>query len=68
VARASGPEPATSAHRVTPLLPPRGSAAGIAAWQRELAAALGAGVIGFGLGWRTLDRRIRRKYGGLKIY
>jgi hypothetical protein len=25
-------------------------------------------VVGFVLGWRTLDRRIRRKYGGLKIY
>jgi Bacterial SH3 domain len=23
---------------------------------------------GFALGWRTLDRSIRRKYGGLKIY
>jgi len=23
---------------------------------------------GFLLGWRTLDRRIRRKYGGLRIY
>jgi len=28
-------------------------------------AALG---LGFALGWRTLDRSIRRKYGGLKIY
>ncbi len=30
-----------------------------------------AGVMlfgGFALGWRTLDRRIRRRYGGLKIY
>jgi membrane protein DedA with SNARE-associated domain len=25
-------------------------------------------ALGFLLGWRTLDRRIRRKYGGLKIY
>jgi len=24
--------------------------------------------VGFVAGWRTLDRRIRRKYGGLKIY
>jgi len=24
--------------------------------------------LGFILGWRTLDRRIRRKYGGLRIY
>jgi hypothetical protein len=33
---------------------------------------LGTGVVmliaGFALGWRTLDRRIRRKYGGLRIY
>jgi len=28
-------------------------------------AALG---LGFGLGWRALDRRIRSKYGGLRIY
>ena len=25
-------------------------------------------VAGFVLGWKALDRRIRRKYGGLKIY
>jgi hypothetical protein len=25
-------------------------------------------LVGFVAGWRTLDRRIRRKYGGLKIY
>jgi hypothetical protein len=25
-------------------------------------------LVGFIAGWRTLDRRIRRKYGGLKIY
>jgi hypothetical protein len=25
-------------------------------------------LAGFALGWRTLDRRIRRKYGGLRIY
>jgi hypothetical protein len=34
--------------------------------------ALGAGVAGLGLGfvlgWRVLDRNIRRKYGGLRIY
>ena len=34
-----------------------------------LAGAGAAGlVVGFFLGWRTLDRRIRKKYGGLKIY
>ena len=34
--------------------------------------ALGAGIAGLGLGfvlgWRILDRNIRRKYGGLRIY
>ena len=25
-------------------------------------------LVGFAAGWRTLDRRIRQKYGGLKIY
>jgi hypothetical protein len=25
-------------------------------------------IAGFALGWRMLDRRIRRKYGGLRIY
>jgi hypothetical protein len=35
-------------------------------------AVLGVGAVmllsGFIVGWKTLDRRIRRKYGGLKIY
>ncbi len=31
-------------------------------------AALAGLALGFALGWRTLDRSIRRKYGGLKIY
>ena len=25
-------------------------------------------ILGFVIGWRTLDRRIRKKYGGLRIY
>jgi hypothetical protein len=39
---------------------------------RAWAWALGAGCaglgLGFALGWRILDRNIRRKYGGLRIY
>lgn len=42
------------------------SAHGIWGWL-ALAAAL-ALAAGFVLGWRVLDRRIRRKYGGLRIY
>jgi phosphate/sulfate permease len=37
-------------------------------WGWVLGAAAVALVIGFMLGWRTLDRRIRKKYGGLRIY
>jgi hypothetical protein len=67
-ARAAAPGQSASGYRVAPLLPLSSSEPGFPAWQRELAAAVGACVLGFGLGWRTLDRRIRRKYGGLKIY
>ena len=38
------------------------------AWAWALAGALVGLGGGFALGWRTLDRSIRRKYGGLKIY
>jgi hypothetical protein len=38
------------------------------AWGWLVMVALGALVAGFVLGWRVLDRRIRRKYGGLRIY
>jgi hypothetical protein len=37
-------------------------------WLWTGVAALIALAIGFGLGWRVLDRRIRAKYGGLRIY
>jgi hypothetical protein len=37
-------------------------------WGWVLGASMLALVIGFMLGWRTLDRRIRKKYGGLRIY
>lgn len=38
------------------------------AWLWLAVAALLALALGFVLGWRVLDRRIRRKYGGLRIY
>jgi hypothetical protein len=37
-------------------------------WAWVSLTALAALALGFALGWRTLDRSIRRKYGGLKIY
>lgn len=37
-------------------------------WQWLLGAFVLALPIGFFAGWRVLDRRIRRKYGGLRIY
>ena len=41
------------------------AAAAVGLGERNGARAL---ALGFALGWRTLDRRIRMKYGGLKIY
>ena len=37
-------------------------------WQWALGCSLAGLIGGFVLGWRMLDRRIRRKYGGLRIY
>ena len=37
-------------------------------WIAALVASVATLVIGFLLGWRMLDRRIRAKYGGLRIY
>jgi hypothetical protein len=37
-------------------------------WEWVVGAAALAFVLGFLLGWRALDRRIRKKYGGLRIY
>ena len=37
-------------------------------WALALLASVATLVIGFLLGWRMLDRRIRAKYGGLRIY
>jgi hypothetical protein len=41
---------------------------GRGAWVWLAATALLALALGFLLGWRLLDRRIRRMYGGLRIY
>ncbi|HEY4973812.1 MAG TPA: hypothetical protein VII41_09400, partial [Steroidobacteraceae bacterium] len=38
------------------------------AWPWALVAGIAGLAAGFALGWRILDRNIRRKYGGLRIY
>ena len=37
-------------------------------WHWALGSFVVALGLGFALGWQMLDRRIRRKYGGLRIY
>jgi hypothetical protein len=51
-----------------PLFPPRPPPDNRLAWPWAAAACFLALVAGFAIGWRVLDRRIRRKYGGLRIY
>jgi uncharacterized protein HemX len=63
---------ALDAERAAALPPPEEAAAaprtaGTALWWVALALVLGLGC-GFALGWRMLDRRVRRRYGGLRIY
>jgi hypothetical protein len=52
-----------SAAGAPPVQPRTPGAAGL--W---LAAALAAGALGFWAGYSTLARRVRRKFGGLKVY
>ena len=68
----SGTAETASAYAATPSNPPLFSSEGMVpsrpTWILALVAAVVTLVIGFGLGWRVLDRRIRAKYGGLRIY
>jgi len=41
---------------------------GLPLWLMVLILCIGMVALGFVLGWRMLDRRIRRKYGGMRIY
>jgi hypothetical protein len=65
VETAVAPEPARDPPATLANDPPQ---SGRPIWQWALGSALLALVGGFALGWRMLDRRIRRKFGGLRIY
>jgi hypothetical protein len=63
----AAPEEAAAA-APAPLFSAAGEAAAPHVWAWAALSALLALVVGFALGWWMLDRSIRRKYGGLKIY
>jgi len=63
------PEPAAEPHPAdAPLFSGVGGAAYRPGWAWVAGAAVLALAVGFGVGWQLLDRRIRSKYGGLRIY
>jgi len=66
-AGAESPPPDTAPHEPTFFMtPPEQPAHPI--WHWVLGSSIVALGLGFALGWQMLDRRIRRKYGGLRIY
>jgi len=64
---AAAPEEAAAA-APAPLFSAAGEATAPRVWPWAVLSAALALVVGFALGWWMLDRSIRRKYGGLKIY
>ena len=62
------PAAADPAPGAVPMFSPQAASPAPRPWAWITGSALAALPLGFLLGWRTLDRRIRRKYGGLKIY
>jgi uncharacterized protein YgiM (DUF1202 family) len=62
------PPPADPAAQDPPMLSRAPPEAGRPAALWLVSTALVALACGFGLGWRVLDRRIRKRYGGLRIY
>ena len=64
---AAAPEEAAQAAQ-GPLFSAAGEAAAPRVWPWAVLSAALALVVGFALGWWMLDRSIRKKYGGLKIY
>ncbi|MEJ1964179.1 MAG: TIGR04211 family SH3 domain-containing protein [Gammaproteobacteria bacterium] len=68
----SPPPEVASTDAAPPSNPPLFSSEGMMpsrpSWLVALIASVATLGIGFALGWRMLDRRIRAKYGGLRIY
>ena len=67
-ATAASPEPAGAGERDSSLFTTAPDPASRPAWVWVLCSSALALAVGFVTGWRMLDRRIRRKYGGLRIY
>ena len=65
---AANPPAADPAAQDPPMLSRAPPEAGHPAVVWLVSTALVALACGFGLGWRVLDRRIRKRYGGLRIY
>ena len=60
----SAPPPQAITHNVFPDVNPYGRPT----WKWVVGSSAFCLLVGFIFGWRTLDARIRRKYGGLRIY
>jgi hypothetical protein len=65
---ATAARPVAAVARQLPIDPPAPPVQSAPLWQWGLGSCLLGLIGGFVLGWRMLDRRIRRKYGGLRIY
>ena len=66
ITTATPPEAAAPIRETVFLRPP--DRPGQTPWTYLLGVAAVMLLVGFTLGWKTLDRRIRQKYGGLRIY
>jgi hypothetical protein len=66
------PSAGSAAPEAAPANPPMFASNGVVpsrpSWLFAVAASLLTLIGGFALGWRVLDKRIRAKYGGLRIY